>query len=432
MKKHTLLTLALFVAAALLAACGGSQTATPEIQAEATAVVAPIRASSDITVDGVVVPVRSANLSMATSGIVDEILVSEGAPVSAGEPILRLKSARQQAAVAQAEAALAASQARLAELKAGARSQEIEAAQAAVDTAQAQIDRLAAGARAEDIAAAQAAVAGAQARLQQVREGASQQQIIAANADLATAEATLRQAQAAYDTISGQADVGRRPEALQLEQATIAYDAANARLADLQQGASSAEIAVAQAAVRQAQAQLDSVRAPARAADLAMAQAELRRASAQLDLLREGSRNQTITAAEADVSAASAALQQAQAALDETTLTAPFAGIVAELLPALGEPVSPGAPMLRLGDLTQWQIETDDLTELDVVRVSEGAEATIRFDALPGVELSGHVLQIKPIGVNKQGDITYTVVVIPDETDPRLRWNMTAVVRIKD
>jgi HlyD family secretion protein len=39
-------------------------------------------------------------------------------------------------------------------------------------------------------------------------------------------------------------------------------------------------------------------------------------------------------------------------------------------------------------------------------------------------------VQIKPIGVNKQGDITYTVVIAPDQWDERLRWNMTAVATI--
>ena len=83
-------------------------------------------------------------------------------------------------------------------------------------------------------------------------------------------------------------------------------------------------------------------------------------------------------------------------------------------------------------DRDAWQIETDDLTELNVVRIREGSPAKLEFDALPGVELSGKVVQIKPIGVNKQGDITYTVVVAPDQSDPRLRWNMTAVVTIQD
>lgn len=73
----------------------------------------------------------------------------------------------------------------------------------------------------------------------------------------------------------------------------------------------------------------------------------------------------------------------------------------------------------------------DDLTELGVVNVFEGDEVLLTFDALDDLELSGTVVRIKPIGENKQGDITFTAVIRPDNQDPRLRWNMTAVARIK-
>lgn len=424
---------ALIAIAVAATACGNNGQATPEPAVTVVAdTSAPVRAGNEVVADAAVVPVLSADLSLPTGGIVAEILAQEGQQIEQGAPILRLESARQEAAVAQADAGLAAAQARLAELNSGARSAEIDAAQAAVDAAQAQVARLEAGAKPEDIDAAQAGLDAAQANLQRVRDGAAEQQVIAAKLDLANVEAALRQAQAAYDKIAGNPDAGSYPQALQLEQATNAFNAAKARVDDLEQGSTPAQIAAAQAEVRGAQAQLNSAKASARPADLAAAEADVRRAQAQLDLLKSGARPETIAAVEAEVAASRAALQQAQAALNETTLKAPFAGTVAEILPAVGEPVNPNAPIVRLADLSAWQIETDDLTELNVVRIREGSPAKLEFDALPGVELSGKVAQIKPIGVNKQGDITYTVVVAPDQSDPRLRWNMTAVVTIQD
>ena len=38
------------------------------------------------------------------------------------------------------------------------------------------------------------------------------------------------------------------------------------------------------------------------------------------------------------------------------------------------------------------------------------------------------MVRIEAIGENKMGDITYTAILIPDEVDERLRWNMTAYV----
>jgi HlyD family secretion protein len=52
------------------------------------------------------------------------------------------------------------------------------------------------------------------------------------------------------------------------------------------------------------------------------------------------------------------------------------------------------------------------------------------FDAIAGLELTGRVSRIRPIGENKQGDITYVVRVTPDRQDARLRWDMTAAVSI--
>ena len=69
--------------------------------------------------------------------------------------------------------------------------------------------------------------------------------------------------------------------------------------------------------------------------------------------------------------------------------------------------------MVQLADLITLQIETDNLTEVNIVRVREGAAATITFDAIPGLTAAGKVVRIKPLGENKQGDMTYTVVLRP-------------------
>ncbi|MCB9130162.1 MAG: efflux RND transporter periplasmic adaptor subunit [Anaerolineales bacterium] len=382
-----------------------------------------------VTVDARVVPAQSAELSLPMSGIAAEVLVAEGETVEAGQLIVRLKATQQVAAVAQAEAQVARAEARLAELQAGAREQEVATAQAALDGAKARLSRVQNGALPEEVTAARAALSEAQASLQKVLEGASDQQTIAAEADLANAEAIRRQAQAAYDRVAGNADIGARPEAAQLEQATNAVNAAQARLADLQRGASAADIAAARARVQRAQAQLDLL-AATNPADVAEAESAVRQAQAQLDLVEAGVRDETIAVAEADVQAAEAALTQAQAALAEMELRAPFAGTVASLNAAVGEQITAGAPVVVLGDLTRWQIETEDLTEFDAVNVKPGDVVTIAFDALPDLQKDGVVKLVRPIGENNRGDIVYTLVIEPSEHDARLLWNMTAVVTL--
>jgi multidrug resistance efflux pump len=381
--------------------------------------------------DAVVVPVQSASLSLPTGGIVAEMPIAEGDAIDAGQMLLRLDAAQQMAAVAQAEAQLLRAQNAVAEVKAGPRPEEIQAAQAAVAAAQAQLARVQQGARPEEVTAARAALDGAQASLQKVKEGPREGELVAARADIANAEAALQLAQAAYDLVKYDPQIQARPESLQLEQATNTYNAARARLDALQKGATAADIATVRAQVDQAQAQLEALQAPARSADVAAAEAEIRRAQAQLDLLEAGARPETIAAVEADVAAAEAALEQAKIAQADTELHAPFAGTVASLDVKVGEQVAPGSPVAVLADLSTWQIETDDLTELNIVRVQEGDLVSITFDAIPDLELTGKVVRIEAIGQNKMGDITYTVIIVPEEHDERLRWNMTASVVIE-
>lgn len=117
--------------------------------------------------------------------------------------------------------------------------------------------------------------------------------------------------------------------------------------------------------------------------------------------------------------------------LSRAKIVAPFAGTIASLDARANEQVTPGTPVVRLADYSAWQVETTDLTELNVVNVHEGNAVTVTFDAIPELELTGKVVNIKGFGENRQGDIVYTVVVQLDKQDARLRWNMTAKVTIE-
>jgi hypothetical protein len=49
-------------------------------------------------------------------------------------------------------------------------------------------------------------------------------------------------------------------------------------------------------------------------------------------------------------------------------------------------------------------------------------------DALPDVALAGGVEAIKDLSEEKRGDVTYTVTIRLQESDPRLRWGMSVTV----
>ena len=74
-------------------------------------------------------------------------------------------------------------------------------------------------------------------------------------------------------------------------------------------------------------------------------------------------------------------------------------------------------------------VKTTDLTELDVINISEGQTVTVTLDAMPESPLTGTVLSIGQTFSESQGDVVYEVTIALTETDPAMRWGMTAVVK---
>lgn len=402
------------------------------VEASADAAVEAVETQSDILqprilADAKVIPVRRSDLNMAATGIAQEVAVREGDRVEAGQLLVKLDDAQQRVAVAQAQANLARAQANLDRIVAGARSEDVAVAEAALEATQAAYERLVNASAPGNIKAAEAALAKAQAEYTRVNQGPSEEAIISVRANLASAEAQLNQARSAYNRIKDMSDAGMRPESLNMQQATIAYEAAQARYDDLLNGPTQADLASASASIRQAQAQLEMMQ-NSMPSDVTAAAAQVAQAQAQLDAIKAGARSEEIAAAEADVAAATASLQQALVSLRNTELRAPFTGVVATLNVNIGEQVSPSLPAIQLADDTAWEIRTSDLTELDVVGITEGKRVVLSFDALPDLQLNGTVDRVRPIGQDNRGDTVYTVVVTPERQDARLLWNMTAVV----
>ena len=226
---------------------------------------------------------QSVNLSFVTGGEVAEVLVKEGDAVKAGDVIARVKCDAQQAAVARAEAGVAAAKASeakyLEQLP-----QQIAAAEAEVQSAEAQI--AASAAKQND----PAAIAAAEAAVYQAR--VSQQA-----------------AEDAYQKVLDKKLYGPTEEQARLvvETAKRTTQAAELRLKQLKSGsavqATGAEIEAAQARLAAAQARLDQSKAEA-----------------------NGQPNPTYAAA---IQQAEAALQSAKTAVADTELRAPFAGTIA-------------------------------------------------------------------------------------------------------
>ncbi len=385
-------------------AASSAPTPTPTVEVKASG---KSSVSGVVSAEGFVVPIHKTDLAFQAGGPVVEVLVAEGDRVDAKQVLARLDSVDQQMAVAQAEASVKQAQA------------GVESAKAAVASAQAQLAQAKAGPTPETIAQAEAAVQTAQARLSQLVAGARREDVDAASTSLLKSAAALRLAQAEYDKIAWAGDVGKQPQALALEQATMDYQAAKAQYDKLKNGPTAQEIAVARAGVVEAKAALATAQVGPRQEVIAVAEAGVKEAEVG------------VTQAEAALAIAQAALTTAQTALSHFELAAPIAGTVGQVNLDMGQFVSPGAPVISLEDTSKWTVETDDLSEVDIVQVALGQPVKVTVDALPDKEFKGVVSAITPRSETKRGDVTYTVTVdLTDAAEAPLRWGMTAFVDI--
>lgn len=356
----------------------------------------PVLSEGFITTEGKVVPASYANLSFSISGAVAEVFVEEGDLVSEGDLIARLEGKeRLEAAIVAAEL-------------------EVLTAEQALEDLYDNVDLRKADAQFE-LAEAERAVDRAQERLESkdFKKG-SQDDIDAAWAEIVLAEKAVERAEDDFAEVEDKAedDFGRAVELSRLAEARTRRDRAWTRYNALNEEPDALEIGEAEA-------------------ELEVALKRLVLAEEDWDELQDGLDADELALAESRLESARAQLESAQLRLEDLELTAPFSGTIAVSDLEIGELVNPGVSVL-LADEDHWEIETTDLTELDVVSVEVGMPVEVTVDALPDVVLTGVVERIKILGEAMQGDVTYRVVIALDEQDARLRWNMTTLAMFQE
>ena len=409
------------------------QTGSVEAEASApTTVVTRGSVEETVSATGSVSAERQAALTFEMSGPIAEILVEEAQQVEAGQVLARLDTASLEWQVTRAQAALDTATARLEQAQQPPSQDDLASAQAALDSALANYDRVSAGATAEELDSAQAALDSARANYRTVKEGPTKEELAAAQAALDSARATVRQTQAAYDRVKHRADIQMLPESLNLQNATIELERAQANYDALANRPTASELAAAEAQVAQAESQLSLLRDRPTASELLAAEAQIAQAESQLSLLQEQPRAQDVAVFQAQVEEASVALAQAQAQLDDALLTTPFGGTVLEILAEEGEWVTPGAPAILVAttDSLILQVNVD---EVDVAQLAEGQTARLSFDALKdqqGEMVEGTIARIAPSSTSVGGAVAYGVEISFAPGELPVRLGMTADVDI--
>jgi multidrug resistance efflux pump len=436
------------LAGLMLAACSGAATPTSE-----SGEVPLVTDDFAVVAEGRLLPAQFANVSFAAGGKVAEILVREGQVVAADAVIARLEDSESlQAQVAQAQADVITARQTLDDLndsaamaKARAES-DVAAAKKTLEDAERRLKNL----NYPDITWYQEQIDNAQETLTTAQENVVLQDIgslqAAHQAALDNQERFKERLDKVRDAVqackecdpAGSFTVDGFPQTL--DDAQDAYNDATNRLREIEiqmtqaQRGNSQDIEDAQEDLEDAVQDLEAAQRGPKPLDVeialanaSVARATLADAEMRLAKLQNGADPDQLAAAEARLAAAQASLASAQDALKNSEVRAPFPGVVADLKVKVGEQVTPGQVGAVLADFSGWVVETDNLTEIEVVRVAEGQQTSIVLDALPDVTLHGTVTSISPVFEEKRGDITYTVTIALTDGDPLMRWGMTAV-----
>lgn len=123
------------------------------------------------------------------------------------------------------------------------------------------------------------------------------------------------------------------------------------------------------------------------------------------------------------------ALTDAQNALADYYVRAPFAGTLAAVNAKKYDTAGGGTAVATL--ITSQQLAELSLNEVDAAKVKVGDKATLTFDAIEGLTLTGKVAEVNAIGTVSQGVVSYAVKIGFDTQDDRIKPGMTVNASIQ-
>ncbi len=365
----------------LITACGNTTNSTTP-----TPVVSTTNA---IIAEGHLVPNRNQTLAFATNGKIANIAVKQGDKVTSGQVLASLDDREQ------AQAALAAAQMQLTQ------------AQQAVDL----LNRTAGLGLAQAWQAymdAQKTRETAQLAWDALDQSTIQTDIDNAQSDVTSRKTDLDNAQTDFNKYSALAidNATRKSYESKLRTAQTNYDLAVQKLEQLTNSRDQVQAALNGALAAEAEAQRT------------------------YQISQSGPNTDKLALAQSTLDNAKAQVAAVQAALDNYDLKAPFDGTIMDTNGSANQLVGPTTWVVAIADTSVWYVDTNDLNELDVVKVGQGEKVNVTADALPGINMTGVVERIGETPVNQGTDVLYTLHIRLDNPDPRLRWGMTMEVTI--
>ncbi len=381
MHKRRLSGISLVVSVVLIGGIlAGCSTSTNSTQ-YSTGVVKEVTVTDTVESSGSVEPVQMATLNWGTSGTISEVNVKNGDTVTKGDVLLSLDPTTVPSSIILAQSDLTSAKQALTDLM----ESKSAAAEAQLTLANAQVTY-------NDALGSSYGASIPHGTTDEIAY--LQQQII-------IQQTTVSDAQNRYNSFSEASDTDARKAQAKanLLSAQMQLNTLELNLKYYQSAESSTDKAVTQA-------------------ELAVAKAALDDAQRAYDLVKDGPTADQIAAAQANVEAA-------QATVNNMNIIAPFSGTVVVLDNQQGDLVNTGDEAAVIVNSSQYYVDVL-IDETQISQVKVGDTAAVTFAAVSGLNISGKVTSINPIGITSSGVVNYTVRVTLDKTDPQILIGATA------
>ncbi|MCM2338976.1 MAG: efflux RND transporter periplasmic adaptor subunit [Burkholderiales bacterium] len=119
-------------------------------------------------------------------------------------------------------------------------------------------------------------------------------------------------------------------------------------------------------------------------------------------------------------------LQDAKDKLSDYYVTAPFDGTIASVIGKIGDTASGSLGSI----ITNQKIATLSMNEVDVAKIKLGQKATITFDAIEDLSMTGTIAEIDTVGTVSQGVVSYSVKIAFDTNDEQIKPGMSVSASI--
>lgn len=152
------------------------------------------------------------------------------------------------------------------------------------------------------------------------------------------------------------------------------------------------------------------------------------RANLQMETLMEAASSADILSAKAQITSAQAQLANAQEAYGNTIIKAPFDGVIADLKVSAGDEANSGSAIATI--ITQKQVAKVSFNEVDAAKVKIGQKAVLTFSSVADLSITGQVQDVDNIGTVTQNVVNFSVVILFDTQDERIKPGMSVAASI--